>query len=116
VPVEFDLGKLPVRPEIYDLPEKFLNLKIKPYQSRSSFSYDSDKASKRWYVLNDLLGVFLIDGQEKLKERKNRNLEASKQFVVTEDSVTKLSTDNTWKNKDLKEGFIEKWAKLVEEE
>ncbi|NQU38874.1 MAG: extracellular solute-binding protein [Lentisphaerae bacterium] len=58
------LHRLPVVAHLYeddpDAPE------TRPYSYTSRFSYDTDAAAKRWRILNDLVGVWLIDAHTEL--------------------------------------------------
>ena len=53
-----------ILPALYDSPE--IVVPINPFKEKSAFRFDSDKAAKRWGLINDLVGVTLIDNHKML--------------------------------------------------
>jgi ABC-type Fe3+ transport system substrate-binding protein len=67
-PHEFELGKHSILPHLYQGEHPHYAVSGNPYTLKSPIPYSSSKASARWALLNDLLGVFLIEQQEALQE------------------------------------------------
>jgi ABC-type Fe3+ transport system substrate-binding protein len=71
-PLRFPLTRMSVRPALYDLLGSRSAVTIDPFDrqvgvgSNGTFVYDEKKASRRWEVINTLLGAALIDNHERL--------------------------------------------------
>lgn len=65
-PTEFELAKLSVRPDLYSTPPNLLAISANPFIGDDGFSYNNAVASKRWTLVNDLIGTFLIEEHERL--------------------------------------------------
>jgi ABC-type Fe3+ transport system substrate-binding protein len=66
-PQRYDLGRLSVLPHLYDAPPDTLAVSLNPFRTTAALRYDGRVASRRWNVLNDLLGAVLIDSQLELR-------------------------------------------------
>lgn len=68
-PVQFALTRIPIVPGLTD---KLGEKNIVPYapfvQWKAGFEYDPQKAGARWGILNDMIGVWLIDTHTELVE------------------------------------------------
>ncbi len=63
---EHALHRLPVQARLYeDDPEA---PEIRPYDMDAGFVYDTTAAGRRWRIMNDLVGVWLIDAHSELTE------------------------------------------------
>lgn len=60
-PVEFELGKLSVRPGLYDALGSDAVLSERPFSGGGEFRYDMALASRRYGVVNELVGACVID-------------------------------------------------------
>ena len=60
-PVEFELGKFSVRPALYDQLGSQASLPENPFNHPPGFRYDTAKATKRYDIINDLIGTCIID-------------------------------------------------------
>lgn len=56
-------NRLPVRKELYETPDAPVT---RPYDFQGGFVYDDVKGTKRWKLVNDLIGVWLIDSHDEL--------------------------------------------------
>ena len=61
---EHVLHRLPVQAHLYD--DDPAAPDTRPYAYESGFAYDTDAAGKRWRIINDLVGVWLIDAHSEL--------------------------------------------------
>jgi len=65
-PVQSQLNRFSVMPDLYRRHPDDIAVKINPFAWKMTFRYDSDRGSKRWSVLNDLVGTLLIDSHAEL--------------------------------------------------
>lgn len=65
-PKKYQLNRLSVTPALYREQAEYNAVKINPFEWRSSLRYDSDLGSRRWRILNDLIGVTIIDTKDLL--------------------------------------------------
>jgi len=56
-------NRLPVRKDLYEAPDA---PSTRPYDFQSDFVYDDVKGTRRWKLINDLIGVWLIDSHDEL--------------------------------------------------
>ncbi|HHT9124774.1 MAG TPA: ABC transporter substrate-binding protein [Candidatus Brocadiia bacterium] len=68
-PKKFYLNRMSILPALYDDPD--IIVPVNPFsrgtaQRATTFRFDSDKAAKRWGLINDLIGVSLIDNHKML--------------------------------------------------
>jgi ABC-type Fe3+ transport system substrate-binding protein len=59
----YSLYRLPVVKSLY---EEAIAPRTRPYEYTGSFDYDTARGGRRWRLLNDLIGVWLIDAHEDL--------------------------------------------------
>lgn len=71
-PVNAQLNRFTVVPELYDRYRDEAAVTLNPFSWRSDLAYDSAKASARWSVLNDLIGVLVIDSHDRLRAAWSR--------------------------------------------
>ncbi len=57
-PKEYSLNRLSIKPMVY---ENNQAIPVNPYRKKVGLKFDFNLASKRWALLNDLVGVFAID-------------------------------------------------------
>jgi ABC-type Fe3+ transport system substrate-binding protein len=91
-----------------------------PYDFPAGVAYDNDKAMQRWNVLNDLMGVWLIDAHAGLQSAW-RNLIAQGcppdrvaelcRPPVEEKDLQALAA--TWKDARLKQAAMQSWARAA---
>ncbi len=65
-PKNYSLNRFSIRPDVYEHPG--LQEAFNPYRITGTIRYNFDLASKRWNVLNDMLGAFVIDPHTRLTE------------------------------------------------
>ena len=71
-PVQGQLNRFTVLPDLYERYQNDAAVTVNPFQWTSDLVYDSDKASARWRVLNDLIGVLVIDSHRPLQQAWKR--------------------------------------------
>jgi spermidine/putrescine-binding protein len=65
-PTDYLLGRMCVIPSLFDELEDVTVVPINPFEVESSLDYDAELGSKRWSVVNDLIGSMVIDSHEDL--------------------------------------------------
>jgi phosphoglycerate transport regulatory protein PgtC len=61
-PKEYELGKMPVLPSLYQKYKSDLSVWTDPFNyNRSALAYNSKLSSERWQLVNDIFGTFLIE-------------------------------------------------------
>ncbi len=66
-PLETALNRFTVLPDLYRRYRGEAAVALNPFEWTSDLVYDSEKASTRWRVLNDLIGVMVIDSHQQLQ-------------------------------------------------
>jgi ABC-type Fe3+ transport system substrate-binding protein len=61
-PRKFELRKLSILPQLYETLGDLLSVTVNPFQLKTLQPLDENLVRKRWSVLNDIAGVFLIEG------------------------------------------------------
>ena len=67
-PLETALNRFTVLPDLYRRNRGKAAVALNPFEWTSDLVYDSEKASTRWRVLNDLIGVMVIDSHQQLQD------------------------------------------------
>jgi len=65
-PREFELDRMPVIPGFAAAFGDAASVTYDPYKWKSGFTYDPEKGSLRWTILNDLIGATMIDTHREL--------------------------------------------------
>jgi iron(III) transport system permease protein len=65
-PIRSELGKLSVLPSIYSRADAATIFKGNPFTLPNILAYDAELAGKRWSLVNDLFGAFIIDLHDRL--------------------------------------------------
>lgn len=91
-----------------------------PYDFPAGLAYDNTLAMRRWNVLNDLIGVWLIDAHADLKSAWKNIIDKGcppelagrlGEPPVTEKELESLA--RTWNDPRLKQGVIETWSQAA---
>lgn len=112
-PKRFEIGKLPVRPSVYGSGEPATLIEGNPYEWRNILPYDSAKAASRWNILNDLLGIFLVDNHDALVATKSHE-GARLTAPVPESEVARLSPNGDWGSDQLlRNTMVQQWGTMA---
>jgi iron(III) transport system permease protein len=93
-PIHSELGKLPVLPSLYGAVEPSGVVRGNPFTLENLLSYDSEAAAKRWSLVNDLFGVFIIDVHDRIVRVSNP--QALQSIPIRESDVASLIEDGGW--------------------
>ena len=95
-PEKFNVSHVPMIPELLDKYADISSLTFNPYNEKQTLTFDFDKSSARWDVMNDLWRAMIVDNHELLKKawgavRRTGNAELEARLfepLVTEKEVT----------------------------
>ena len=116
-PVETALNRFTVLPDLYRRYSDEAAVSLNPFEWTSDLVYDSEKASARWRVLNDLIGVMLIDShlqlqnawkmaiREGITPERVRRLSA---VPVSEEACARLGA--RWRDPELRNKTLASWT------
>ncbi len=122
-PTHYDLGRPSVLPRLYETDSADLAVTVNPFQTQGSLKYDGRLASRRWNVLNDVIGATLIDSQVELRDawialqtadNKSELLERLTQPPCDESELIALA-DSMQQSARLRNDTIGKWMAAARE-
>jgi len=114
-PTHYELAKMSVRPELYYELGENRSVPFNPFEWKTNFQYDFQLASTRWGLVNDLIGVFLIQENEVLKTTqvqlmKSGNSLATKSNPPLSESVaTALLASDEFEKPEVRMNTILNW-------
>lgn len=120
-PERFALGRMSVRPDVYEQVGRKTLTKVNPFTLPASLRYDPKRGGARWALVNDLIGALVIDAHDELQaaweacRRAGMRPDVLAQMCampVTEDEATRLATD-VWKKADAKNVEIDRWTRFA---
>jgi iron(III) transport system permease protein len=96
-PTRFEIGKLPIIPELYDTGEPATVVPGSPFTFRNVFIFDAQKAAKRWNIVNDLFSAFITQVHDRLTAfaRTHPGVQAAS-VPLSESDAIRLSPDGSW--------------------
>jgi ABC-type Fe3+ transport system substrate-binding protein len=114
------LHRLPVQAHLYEddpaAPE------IRPYDLDAGFVYDTGAAGRRWRIINDLVGVWLIDAHSELTAAWRRvrmdGMTADAVRALTAPPVTAAELEETalqWRDARFRLATMTKWSHAAQE-
>jgi iron(III) transport system substrate-binding protein len=109
-PARYELSRLSIKPALYAGLEGRSNVQFNPFAWQSGFRYDAPKGAARWNVLNDLIGVYLIDGHSRLK----RSPSLENLALPSEAEIEKLSS--RWSDPLLKAQTTQGWIEQLHQQ
>ncbi|MCX8082541.1 MAG: extracellular solute-binding protein [bacterium] len=118
-PVTYSLNRFSIRPDIYENPAVKNTGIFNPYTLKGTLKYDFALASKRWNLLNDMLGAFVIDQHTVLTKIWSiiKDDEALKKLffeIPVEEKDQKFLWEN-WNNPVFRNQYINEWMKFSRE-
>jgi len=113
-PKKYSLNRFSILPDVYNHPD-LKNKYINPYKSGQTIKYNFILATKRWDVLNDMIGCFAIDCHPYLKkawkivkDSENNSLKRIFFQIPFEEEEQKLLWFN-WNNSIFRNQYINEW-------
>ena len=116
-PRKFDLGKLPILPSLYGTVEPSTVVDMNPFTASTVLAYNAELASRRWNLVNDLFGTFIMDSHDRLLARV-ANQSAADAWLdgipVTEGEAQLLLEGGAWgKSARTRNERIREWGALA---
>lgn len=113
-PEKYSLNRFSILPEVYKNPGiKFKN--INPYKVGKTIKYNFILATRRWNVLNDMIGCFAVDCHPYLKKawkivKETERKDIKRRFfeIPVEEREQKLLWRN-WQNPVFRNHYINEW-------
>jgi ABC-type Fe3+ transport system substrate-binding protein len=111
-PRTFEIGKLPIIPALYDTGTPATVASGNPFTWPNILPYDSDKASARWNIVNDLFGSFVVDVHDRITLfRKRYPTSVPPIPVIAESEVSRLSPAGAWgEDQLLRNRMLNEWG------
>lgn len=112
-PSDVSLNKMSVLPALYENYRDKSNVVVNPFEQKKGFTYNFEMGSKRWGLLNDLIGAFVIDTHNDLAKAlraaaKNPQKRAALLAPpMPEEKAMALADD--WSDPVIKNEHINKW-------
>ena len=116
-PVTYHLGKLPVRPEIYDRVPSSDIVRDNPFRWSFSLRYDADLGGKRWRVVNELFGAFVTEVHRPLRDATAR-MHAGEgdplvfQMPVSEEEAATVAAERTLDDPVKRAQLLRRWREI----
>jgi hypothetical protein len=120
-PQKFQLNRFSVLPSLYALSAQHTAVELNPFSWRSNFVFDEKLSSARYGIVNDLVGVMVIDSKELLTQAWKRGLAlrlSEKEWQrlgampVTEAEALDLATTQ-WTDPVLRNQKLKEWSEFA---
>jgi ABC-type Fe3+ transport system substrate-binding protein len=121
-PKKYELGRFSVLPELYAKVKGRTVVTVNPFEGKSAFTYDAEKGSARYEIVNDLIGAFLIDPHDRLAATWKRAIREGKAeadlrrlaaMPLSEDQAQVLAREGRWKDAEFRNRTMSEWASLA---
>jgi len=118
-PKVYELGKFGIIPELYEQVGDKSDVKVNPFTWDSNFVYDSRKGTLRWDIVNDLVGTYLIDAHDTLRNawktvlQKRASETALKEILsmpVSEQQVREMAEQGLWEDAAFRQKMRQLWS------
>lgn len=118
-PQQFELGKFSVLPGLYTKIMDRTPVKLNPFEWKTEFRYDAQKGSARWNMVNDLIGVFIIDSHSRLSatwrqaiqdEQTGTRISQITAIPIDEGEATGFMESGQWRDPTFRNGTLNAWA------
>ncbi len=116
-PAVTQLNRFTVLPDLYGRFREDAAVALNPFEWTSDLVYDSEVGSARWSVINDLIGVLVIDSHQQLQQAWKRVMKGG----VTQDEIRRLSAmplseteclrlGARWRNAEMRNRMLAEWT------
>ena len=116
-PVEQELNRMPVRPDLYDLYQSQSNVRQNPFDAPNTMQFDQERSGRRWMLINDLFGIACIDKRELLQaawqKTTNPSSSAWRRLPITEAQADSLAL-HVWSDPILKNRILLQWQNFFD--
>ena len=119
-PVAKQLNRFTVLPDLYTRYQSDAAVTLNPFEWRSDLIYDAELGSGRWRVLNDLIGVMVIDSQRALqvawKNAMTDGVSEEERKVLSSVPVSEaeaLKLEQSWGDAEVRNRTMANWMDLA---
>ena len=122
-PEKFQLNRFTVLPHLYQrIDPAHTSVTFNPFTWTSSFVYDAEKGVARRHIVDDMIGVFVIDAHASLQRRWRRAMEdgdvervlpALASMPITEEESLVLG--DRWRDQAFRNRTLLSWSRMAEE-
>ena len=111
------MNRFTVLPDLYEELQSEAAVTLNPFEWTSDLKYNSETVSSRWGLLNDLIGVLIIDSHEELKRAWRKaasdgvsadELERLAKVPVNESES--LEMGKMWRDPELRNRMLGEWT------
>ncbi|MEY4668537.1 MAG: hypothetical protein RL518_1236 [Pseudomonadota bacterium] len=96
-PKEFEIGKLPVIPDLYSTGEPATVVPGSPFTFTNVLPFDATKAAQRWNLVNDIYSSFVVEVHDRLVAFSRRYPDRQPPTnPISEEEARVLSPDGSW--------------------
>lgn len=120
-PEKFQLNRFTVLPELYmGIDPAHTSVTFNPFTWKSSFVYDAVKGAKRKQIVDDMIGVFVIDAHAALQRRWRRAIDegnvervlpAMAAMPITEKESLVLG--ESWRDQTVRNRTLLSWSRMA---
>lgn len=116
-PREFEIGKLPIIPELYDTGSPATVVPGSPFTFTNVFPFDASVAAKRWNLVNDLYSSFITEVHDRLVAFARLHPgEQPPTMPLLESEVSALSPEGAWgADQGTRSDKLREWAAVASE-
>lgn len=122
-PEKYQLNRFTVLPHLYEsIDPAHTSVTFNPFTWRSSFVYDAGKGAARRHIVDDMIGVFVIDAHAALQRRWRRAMETGETeqvlpalgaMPITEEESLVLG--DRWRDQAFRNRTLLSWSRLAAE-
>ncbi|OGP58877.1 MAG: hypothetical protein A2V67_19385 [Deltaproteobacteria bacterium RBG_13_61_14] len=116
-PRRYTLGRLSVRPELYDELAGRMVMTYNPFRQAPGLNFNSGLAEERWQTLNDLFGALIVDPHpllvrawESVKDREAQSPAWKRLAAPPEDEAAFRKRTEEWKDPEKRGRTIAEWV------
>ena len=114
-PKRYELGKLSVLPSVYGTTEPATLFQGNPFTLKNILPYDAAKAARRWNLVNDLFGAFIIDIHDRLV--RSPSDDSLRGVPISEAEADLLSAGGAWgHDAAIRTEEVRSWGRLARQE
>jgi iron(III) transport system permease protein len=111
-PIDFELGKLPVLRSLFRESNFSSEVKEDPYAWPSILKYDSQLGARRWNLVNDLFGTFIIDVHDRLRYLPVDALRSPNFPIPKNEAETLIEDSAHYRDAVLRSTLLSRWDKI----
>jgi len=110
-PRHHELARFSVLPHLYEQLHERSAVKVNPFRWRSAFRYDARRGSRRWGLVNDLVGSLVIEPHRQLvRDTRRRGRPPDEPPLVSAAEVQQIIDADRWRDPIFRNKTIRQWS------